>query len=184
MPIYEYKCRACGSQWEDLASVDAPLPHCPCCEGGPVERLMPRRIATVTDRELFRNRGTLADQFEGVEDQLHYVVSQARRHGYNPGINDVYMPALADFPGDPAAFVSPTDGRGHIKKVVASRGEDCEGIVNYKAPRGTRGEEPPKLAPDLVEDAVDAMIEENPSLALKDRDDLRQQVIEKHGAPD
>lgn len=61
------------------------------------------------------------------------IVAQARRHGYNPNPNDVYESGLAEKPGDPLAFVPATGGRGHIRKVLESRGWGGEGAVNIKA---------------------------------------------------
>ena len=40
MPLYEYQCRACGSQFEELALADAPCPVCPACSGSDVIKLM------------------------------------------------------------------------------------------------------------------------------------------------
>ncbi len=40
MPTYDYRCRACGHQFEAFQSIKAePLRECPVC-GGPVERLI------------------------------------------------------------------------------------------------------------------------------------------------
>ena len=39
MPIYDFRCRACGRQFEALVRVDATAP-CPSCAGSDVERLV------------------------------------------------------------------------------------------------------------------------------------------------
>ncbi|MBI1874967.1 MAG: zinc ribbon domain-containing protein [Acidobacteria bacterium] len=39
MPIYEYKCRGCGRQFEALA-LKATTPTCPGCSSGDLERLL------------------------------------------------------------------------------------------------------------------------------------------------
>ena len=39
MPIYEYRCPACGEQFEVLLRADDPTPGCAKC-GSPVERVM------------------------------------------------------------------------------------------------------------------------------------------------
>lgn len=32
MPIYAYKCRVCGNEFEELQSIaDEPVSECPCC---------------------------------------------------------------------------------------------------------------------------------------------------------
>jgi putative FmdB family regulatory protein len=38
MPIYVYRCWGCKATWEATMRVDAPLPGCPICDKGPVEK--------------------------------------------------------------------------------------------------------------------------------------------------
>lgn len=132
-----------------------------------------------TDSDYFSSYGTLADQFEGREDELNLIVSAAKRKGYTPNINDVYEPSLANSIGDPAAFISPSGGRGQIRKVANERRVNVHGAVETSfAP-----EEPPpavRMCPKLVEKYVNERIKENPDLAHKDRNELREQVIDKH----
>lgn len=41
MPIHEYRCPACGHQWEELVPVTAVgAPECPECGSGEVRRLV------------------------------------------------------------------------------------------------------------------------------------------------
>ena len=41
MPLYEYRCKACGHTFEKIQSFSAPDPsECPKCGGSPVERLL------------------------------------------------------------------------------------------------------------------------------------------------
>ena len=40
MPLYEYQCRTCGSQFEELTGADGPCPVCPACGGKDVVKLM------------------------------------------------------------------------------------------------------------------------------------------------
>ena len=134
---------------------------------------------TCSDREFYAGKGTLADQFEGEEQILGKVVAAARDHGYNPSPNDVYTPALADFPGDPAAFVS-GDARGHIRRVCEGRGEECHGLVNVKRSEiGVAPDDGPAIAEDLVHQAVVRRVKKDPSLMGK-RKRLRQDFIAKH----
>ena len=146
---------------------------------------MPAMCATqkapkaMSDRELFSGIGRLDQQYE--PRYIEEIVYNARVHGYNPNPNDMYMQNLARFPGDPEAFVPPTGGRGHIKKVCEDRGLPCEGAVNVKGGE-PRPPEPVRLAADLAEDIVKKRIQRNPDLAKVPRKDLTQQVIEDHGA--
>ena len=41
MPLYEYKCDACGARFERIRKFsDPPLEECPVCGKGPVEKLV------------------------------------------------------------------------------------------------------------------------------------------------
>jgi putative FmdB family regulatory protein len=40
VPIYEYACRQCGRQFEDLVIGKAAAPACPGCSAGDVERIL------------------------------------------------------------------------------------------------------------------------------------------------
>jgi putative FmdB family regulatory protein len=43
MPIYEYRCESCGTQFEELlATSTSPTPPCPQCASDKIERLMSR----------------------------------------------------------------------------------------------------------------------------------------------
>jgi hypothetical protein len=137
-----------------------------------------------TDSTFFAGIGTLAKQFEGDEKVLEHVVSRAKALGYNPNPNDFYNGALVDpeiGPGDPAAFVPATGGRGHVRKVCEQRDWSCSGSVNVKRSR----REPPKpkvrLADDIVQATVNTMVERNPDLAKVDRRDLAAEVVHQHG---
>ncbi len=41
MPLYDFRCRTCAEQFEELTSADQ-LPACPACGGAEVERLLGR----------------------------------------------------------------------------------------------------------------------------------------------
>ena len=41
MPIYEYRCAACGEKFEEYLSLSTkPPPSCPACESGDVQRVL------------------------------------------------------------------------------------------------------------------------------------------------
>lgn len=141
---------------------------------------------TMSDREFFAGHGTLADQFKGEEKVLEKVVSEARRQGYNPNPNDVYVPRLAMSIGDPAAFVSPTGGRGQIKKVCQMRDKDCFEADGKVINRRSRYREPDqtevKLAPDIAMQAAFMEAKNNPEKRRMKKQDLIAEAIDKHGA--
>lgn len=137
---------------------------------------------TLSDREFFAGRGTLADQFQGDEQTLKLLVAEAQRRGYTPGPNDVYTPTLARDFGDPLAFVPPTGGRGHIKKVCEMRGDECQGLVNVKSREmvgPSKQDDGPPLAEDIVTEGVAAEIRQNPDLVTR-KAEVREAFIERH----
>lgn len=38
MPIYEYRCEACGHDFEKLVKLSAPIPSCPECDANSVKK--------------------------------------------------------------------------------------------------------------------------------------------------
>lgn len=91
--------------------------------------------STQSDTDFHRGRGTLLDQFKGDDAWCNHVVSQAQKYGYNPGSNDVYHSQLVrkDWgPGDPQAWVGPTEGRAKIKRICEERNLGCTGIVEHQ----------------------------------------------------
>ena len=49
MPIYEFKCRACGRMFEDLVR-DGDTPSCPACKSQDLERQLSLFAAKSADR--------------------------------------------------------------------------------------------------------------------------------------
>ena len=134
-----------------------------------------------TDAQFLANHGTLDKQFEGDDRQLKAVTDTAKSLGYNPSPNDTYIPTLARFPGDPMAFVPPGSPKSHIKKVCESTDRACEGDVKVaRAPK-----KPPKtvrLGEDLIQEEAAMRIIENPEEAMKPKGQLRNEILDKHGA--
>lgn len=40
MPIFEYRCSACGDQFERLILRSSPTPQCPSCQGSELEKVV------------------------------------------------------------------------------------------------------------------------------------------------
>lgn len=40
MPIYEYHCTKCGSEFEEIVGTNDPAPACPSCHCGKTEKLI------------------------------------------------------------------------------------------------------------------------------------------------
>ncbi len=172
MPMYDYQCSHCDTTFTELHGSDVFLKDCPACEHATLERQFPRGIKAVTDREYFRGKGTLADQFAGQERELEFCVANAQRQGYRPSIHDIYDPGLALCKGDKDGFISPTGGRAQVKRRVAEL--TAEGPI----PKAV------KLAPDIIESIRRDRIAENPDLAHVNQRELRESIVDKHGNPD
>ena len=146
------------------------------------EVLESRKMPAIrTDAQFLANHGTLEKQFQGDERQLEKVTDKAKSLGYNPSPNDTYIPTLARFPGDPLAFVPPGSPKSHIRKVCEATDRACEGDVNVersrKEPNNTV-----RLGEDLVQEEAAMRIAENPEEALKPKEKLRNEILDKHGA--
>lgn len=137
----------------------------------------------MTDREFFEGMGTLDSQFG---DPLYkkLILDKAKSKGFVPGAHDVYLSSLARFPGDPEAFVPPTGGRGHIRKICEQRGWAHEGVVTVKgrndAPNPLDSKEK-RLGEDLVRENMRKHLAKNPGCNLS-HGELRHTIIEKHGS--
>jgi len=134
-----------------------------------------------TDSTFLANHGTLSKQFENDDRQLDKVVEEAKKRGYNPSPNDTYIPTLARYTGDPLAFVPAGNPRGHIKKVCEQTDRACEGAVEV----GRTSKPMPetvRLGEDLIQEEAAMRIMENPEEALKPKGQLRNEILDKHGA--
>lgn len=132
-----------------------------------------------TDKEFFNGRGTLASQFDGDEKVLAKVVQNAKSRGFVPGVNDVYVPSMADGVGDPAAFVPATGGRNHVRRVCEQRGWSCDGDVKLK---GRDAGEPVNvpLAADLVAEGAYNATLQNPDMTHKQKSELAEKISHEH----
>ena len=134
----------------------------------------------LTDAVFFEGFGTIEKQFAGDEKVRDHLIRRAMKEGYKPNANDVYLSALARYPGDPEAFVPATGGRGHIKAVCEKRGWEADGAVKTKR---REPEEAPKstgLGKDIVDRKVAEATKKNPDLKRMDQGELRHYIIKKH----
>lgn len=146
-------------------------------EGKLTEILETRQFPGVHDDTSFMaNRGTLADQ---LGDTVGLVTEEAKKNGYTPGYNDVYLPSLADFPGDPKAFIKQDNAKGQVRKVCEDNNWSCHGSVSVES----RNDEAPKetgLADDLVIPSFLEMKKSDPKIKYASKDEIRQEVNKKH----
>lgn len=141
-----------------------------------------------TDTSLFTgdNIGLGSIQDPGL---IEYYKREAQAAGVNPDAAR-YVPELAEYPGDPRAWVR---DRGEMKQVLEERGWGCEeGLVKIARPEpASAPAEPPRLAEGIVQDMVlDALAEEGVERIdmtepanIKKIGDLREKIIDEHGRP-
>lgn len=124
-----------------------------------------------TDREFQMGHQRLADQVGDDPMYMQQITSnyRAATGGLSPNINDQYMPSLANFPGDPRAFVS---SAGDVKRLAEERNVSVSGFVTHKAsepiadPFGVgvpKGMKRQPIANDLKMMIADQMVKQDPS---------------------
>lgn len=138
----------------------------------------------LTDAVFLAGFGTLDKQVKS-DEQCNWLVSRAKAQGYDVGPNHVYNPHLARFTGDGEAFIPPSDARGHVQKICEKRGLECNGAVNVKAVQRDPQPQPKskgkRLASNIVDRIEQRMLTENPDLKHKNRRELRESIVDKHG---
>lgn len=133
---------------------------------------------SLTDRELFKDVGTLEKQFAGDEVMLNHITRVAKSYGYTPNNNDFYNSALAEFTGDPRAFIPATGGREHIRKECERQGKSCEGLVKVKGRKQEVQNVP--MADDLIERTAKEAVKADPALGTVPKQELRQEIVKRH----
>lgn len=126
-----------------------------------------------TDSTFFEGRW---EQFYGTPQIREAYKRRAAREGVDVS-GKIYVSQLANFPGDPEAWVS---GRGDVQRVCEKRGWGCAGSVNVK-PRNA-DVAPPKdidVADDIIDREVGEILANVPDRERVDVQDLREQVRDK-----
>lgn len=133
-----------------------------------------------TDDTFLSNFGTMLNQFEGDEKALEAHRENCAKHGFVPGDNDVYLPTLAAYPGDPRAHVK---SRGEAQRYAEERGTGLEingrEVVKEREPETDPWDDGPALKESIIRDSASDVVKDDPSLASKPQE-LREAVIDKH----
>lgn len=108
-----------------------------------------------TDREFLRGH-CCGNQFEKTPHVGNYYRSIADRAGVDI-TGKVYMGTLAEYPGDPRAWIS---GRGDAQRLCEERGWGCEGAVNVKMRERENPPEEVAVADDIVAERVEQRLDE------------------------
>jgi hypothetical protein len=144
-----------------------------------------KTAAIDTDDVFFQGAKPLYDQF-GSQQALNRTLRESKKRGFTPDKNAIYYPNLARFRGDPEAYVTRAMGRSYIRKLLEKRGWSAEGGVNVK---GREPESDPldaknckPLGEDIIRRRMKEELKNNPELARKNRSELRQAIIDRHGS--
>jgi putative FmdB family regulatory protein len=79
MPIYDFKCRACGRKFEELVKLGE-TPDCPACKGKDVERLFSLSAAVSTDKTRKRSLGQARRAAGKVNREKKHAQAEYERH--------------------------------------------------------------------------------------------------------
>lgn len=142
--------------------------------------------ACKSDGTIFPGHLTGGRQFRTEVVRRRYL-AKARAAGVSTD-GKVYCSSLAEFPGDPRAW---TDNVGDQVKLLKERGWSADGDVKVKGPE-VAPPPPVRLAEDLVQERLERKLEELypdaqngkvVKIKKKELERLRNDIIEKHGAP-
>jgi hypothetical protein len=131
-----------------------------------------------TDTEFNRGRCN-GNQFEKTPGLGDYYRKAAEAAGVST-TGKHYCTGLADYPGDPTAWVS---DRGDVLRVAREKGYKVSGSVDYTPPdRGCDPGPDVAVADDLIDAEVSDILEANPGAS---RDEVRDRVFQlRSGAVD
>lgn len=135
-----------------------------------------------TDTAFHANRGSLLKQLGGDEAWAKKLAKTAKQKGGVITSDHTYISQLAAYPGDPAAFIPPGEGRGYIKKLCEKRGKSVTGSVEYQAPKQDMPKRKTRLAEDLVQSQMRRYRSEGRVDKSVSNKELRKIVIDTHGA--
>jgi hypothetical protein len=114
-------------------------------------------------------------QFQRTPEIGEQYAEEARRRGVST-YGKYYSHQLADYAGDPSAWVSDVDD---FKRVAAAKGVGCEPL-GLKAVKKGDDEAPVVLDEKIIQQEIINRCLDDPSLQKRDVRDLREEVIEKH----
>lgn len=131
-----------------------------------------------TDSTFFSGIGSLNQQILDPRSRER-LYKNAKKMGIPLTGNEFYQPGLAKFPGDPRACISQAGGKAQVRQMIEEKGTGSEGAVTVKA-RQRQPKPKCKLHPRIVARHMREMLKE-PGNALRDRREMVEQIIEKHG---
>jgi len=86
------------------------------------------------------------------------------------------MKSLARYPMDPEAWV---DGASDVKRVCEKNNWSCDGAVDVKKVRDVTPPAPVDVAPDIVNDAYEVAVSEDPGLLERPTGEVKAEIKDK-----
>jgi len=133
-----------------------------------------------TDTNFHAGRGTLLTQMDDDPQWTKFLVQQARKQGYSPGANDVYIGQLADRTGDPDAWLKPGEGRSELIRRAKKKGKGIEAPGISVAPAPYVEKQGHQLNPHITNKLVNAYKASGEASGMNDME-LKEHVKKKHG---
>jgi putative FmdB family regulatory protein len=79
MPLYEFKCRACGKRFEELVKLGE-VPECPACHDAAPERLFSASAGVSTERSRKRAMGVARRAAGKIKREKDHAQAQYERN--------------------------------------------------------------------------------------------------------
>lgn len=130
----------------------------------------------VTDNTFLTGHAN-GSQFEKRPEMGDFYRRRAEAGGQNVK-GKVYLSGLAEYPGDPRAWVS---GRGDVQKVCEERGYGCDGAVTVKRDRSVEPPPPVDVADDIVDEHAQMIVAKEPERGRtpEKKAELKEQVRQR-----
>lgn len=152
MPQYQFQCNTCCTVEDVLRSFAAAGDPHTCVCGSQAFRIF--GAAQIRTSNTFQ-RGVKLSGAQFGPGTREFYLDAAREAGVNPE-GKVYDHRIAAFAGDPEAWVSSAD---EVRSLLEKRNWGCDGDLKVKC-EPVAPQEDIRLADDLMEDAVELILEE------------------------
>lgn len=120
------------------------------------DMLAHRKFAAVKSDAVF-NEGKFSGDSGKIGPEQKWLQEQAKLQGISTN-GKWYCRGLADFPGDPTAWV---DGRGDVMRIAAEKNMTVHGYVEHKGHEADPGNDE-VIADDIIESEVADMLDAHP----------------------
>jgi len=136
--------------------------------------------AAETDTTWLAGRGGLRQQFDNDDRYVGMVAERQSEMGHQVHENDVYLPTLAQYPGDPRAFVSSVgEAKKYAEEVGVGLTVGSRELVKHREPEEDPFETAPKLCPQIAHEEAVKLQQADPKLDIHE---ATARAIDTHGS--